>query len=67
MTKRGEIEAPQSLFRSVSRSPSEQKKKITFAIAKLGYRNAGLRRERLRRHIKELQKEIKELEDDRNY
>nr|DAK15599.1 MAG TPA: hypothetical protein [Caudoviricetes sp.] len=43
------------------------KEEDNFCNRKLGYRNACLRRERLRGHIKDLQKEIKELEDDRNY
>lgn len=42
----------------------DDKEEDNFCNRKLGYRNAGLRRERLRRRIKELQKEIKELEDD---
>lgn len=40
------------------------KEEENFCSRKLGYRNAGLRRERLRGHIKELQKAIKELEDE---
>lgn len=42
----------------------DNKEEDNFCNRKLGYRNAGLRRERLRGHIKELQKEIKELEDE---
>lgn len=45
----------------------DDKEEDNFCNRKLGYRNACLRRERLRGHIKDLQKEIKELEDDRNY
>lgn len=45
----------------------DNKEEDNFCNRKLGYRNACLRRERLRGHIKDLQKEIKELEDDRNY
>ena len=40
------------------------KEEDNFCSRKFGYRNAGLRRERLRRHIKDLQKEIKELENE---
>ena len=42
----------------------DNKEEDNFCNRKLCYRNAGLRRERLRRHIKELQKEIKELENE---
>ena len=42
----------------------DNKEEDNFCKRKLGYRNAGLRRERLRGHIKELQEKIKELEDD---
>lgn len=40
------------------------KEEDSFCKQKSGYRNAGLRRERLRKHVEELQKEIKELEDE---
>lgn len=42
----------------------DDKEEDNFCNRKLGYRNACLRRERLRGHIKDLQKEIKELEDE---